>query len=39
MHRMIRSREKSSKGELRCDNPDAAIVHPNVDYQVAITYA
>jgi len=39
MHRMIRSREKSSKGELRCDNRDAAIVHPNVDYEVAITYS
>ena len=39
MQRMIRSHEKAAKGELSCDNKDAAIVHPNVDYQIAITYA
>jgi len=39
VHRMIKSRETSAKGELSCDKKNAAIVHPNVDYQVAITYA
>lgn len=39
MHRMIRSREKSAKGELVCENNDAAVVHPSVDYKVAITYS
>ena len=39
LHRMIRAREKSAKGELSCDNRDAAIVHPRVEYQVAITYS
>lgn len=37
--RMIGGRETSSKGELSCDNKDAAIVHPRVEYQVAITYS
>lgn len=37
--RMIKSHEKSSKGELSCNNKDSAIVHPNVDYKVAITYS
>ena len=39
MQRMIRSRERSAKGQLSCDNTDAAIVHPSVDYEVAITYS
>jgi hypothetical protein len=39
IQRMIRSHEKSKKGELSCDNKDAAIVHPSVDYEVAITYS
>lgn len=36
---MIGRRETSAKGELSCDNKDAAIVHPRVEYQVAITYS
>ena len=39
MQRMIKRREKSAKGVLRCANQDAAIVHPSVNYEVAITYA
>jgi hypothetical protein len=39
IHRMIRGRETSAKGVLTCDNRDAAIVHPRVEYQVAITYS
>jgi hypothetical protein len=39
LHRMIRAREKSAKGELSCDNKDSAIVHPSVVYEVAITYS
>ena len=39
IQRMIRGRETSAKGEIRCDNIDAAIVHPRVEYQVAITYS
>jgi hypothetical protein len=39
IHRMVRGRETSAKGELSCDNRDAAIVHPRVEYQVAITYS
>lgn len=39
INRMIRGRETSAKGELSCNNRDAAIVHPKVEYQVAITYS
>jgi hypothetical protein len=39
MHRMIRSHERSAKGKLGCVNRDAAVVHPHVDYEVAVTYA
>lgn len=39
IHRLIRNHEKSAKGKLRCDNRDPAIVHPSVDYEVAITYS
>jgi len=39
IRKLIRSHEKSAKGDLRCDINDAAIVHPIVDYEVAITYA
>jgi hypothetical protein len=39
IHRMIRGRETSAQGELSCDNRAAAIVHPRVEYQVAITYS
>lgn len=39
MQRMVRTREKSAKGKLTCDNKDEAIVHPTVDYEVAITYS
>jgi len=38
IQRMIREREKSMRGELRCENRDEAIVHADVDYSVAITY-
>jgi hypothetical protein len=37
--RMVRSREKSAKGRLHCENSDPAVVHAQVDYNVAITYA
>lgn len=36
---MIRRGERASKGELRCLNQDPAILHADVAYQVAITYA
>ena len=39
LRRMIGDRQTSAKGELSCDNRDAAIVHPRVEYQVAITYS
>lgn len=39
LRRMIGGRETSAKGELRCGNRDAAIVHPRIEYQVAITYS
>lgn len=39
IHRMIGSHEKSARGELSCANKNSAIVHPSVDYEVAITYA
>jgi hypothetical protein len=39
LRRMIGGRETTAKGELCCDNKDAAIVHPKVEYQVAITYS
>ena len=39
IHRLIRSRQKSAKGELSCDKNDPAIVHPIVDYEVSITYS
>jgi hypothetical protein len=39
MQRMIKRHEKSAKGVLHCENRDEAIVHPSVDYEVAITYA
>jgi hypothetical protein len=38
IQRMIREREKSMRGELRCENRDEAIPHADVDYSVAITY-
>ena len=37
--RMIRSSERSTKGEFRSDQRDPAVVRPNVEYEVAITYA
>ena len=39
MQRMIKSRERTAKGKLSCDNKNEAIAHPSVDYEVAITYA
>ncbi len=39
INRMIRSREKTAKGELKCENTDPAIIHADVDYDVTITYA
>ena len=36
---MIRRGARSSKGELKCMNQDPAILHADVDYDVAITYA
>jgi hypothetical protein len=39
INRLIRSRGKSVKGELSCDKNDATIVHPVVDYEVAVTYS
>lgn len=38
IQRLIRSHERSAKGVLSCMNNDASIVHPVVDYEVAITY-
>ncbi|HEY6000843.1 MAG TPA: hypothetical protein VI078_16270 [bacterium] len=38
IHRMIRGRERSAKGELGCENRDPAVHHANVDYGVTITY-
>jgi hypothetical protein len=37
--RLIKARQKSVKGKLNCDNTDAAILHPIVDYEVAVTYS
>ena len=39
LRRMIGGRKTSTKGELSCGNSDASIVHPTVEYQVAITYS
>ena len=36
---MIRRGERTAKGELKCTNQDPAILHSDVDYDVAITYA
>ena len=36
---MIKRHERTAKGELRCMNQDPAILHAEVDYDVAITYA
>jgi len=36
--RMVKERDRSSKGELRCANRDPAINHAEVDYGVVITY-
>jgi len=36
---MIRRRERTASGELRCDNRDPEVVHAGADYKVAITYA
>jgi len=39
IQRMIRSHETSAKGELSCDINNPEILHPDVDYKVAITYS
>lgn len=38
INRMVRGRDRSAKGELRCENQDPAVRHADVDYDVAITY-
>lgn len=39
IHRMIRSRERSGKGEFSNARAEVPAIHANVDYEVAITYA
>jgi hypothetical protein len=39
IHKMIGSHERSAKGAFNGDRKDPAIAHPNVDYEVAITYS
>ncbi len=39
IHRMIRSRESSAKGEFSPSHGDSVVVQPVVDYEVAITYS
>lgn len=39
IHKMIGSHQKLAKGAFNGDRKDPAIVHPNVDYEVAITYS
>jgi len=39
IHRMVKRNEKLAKGEFSCDHNNAAIVHPIVGYEVAITYS
>lgn len=36
---MIGSRRKSAKGKFSCDHNKPVVVHPVVEYEVAITYA
>jgi len=36
---MIKKREKSAKGDLRCKNRDAAAVHANITYTVSLKYS
>jgi hypothetical protein len=37
--RMVKGRDRSAKGDLRCGNRDPAVRHADVDYEVTITYA
>jgi hypothetical protein len=39
IHKMIGSHARSAKGAFNGDRKDPAIAHPNVDYEVAITYS
>lgn len=39
IHKMIGSHQRSAKGAFNGDQKDPAVVHPNVDYEVAITYS
>lgn len=39
IHGMIRSRASTAKGEFSRDQSDSALVHPVIDYEVAITYS
>lgn len=39
IRKMVRSREKSAKGEFSCEHNVPEVVHPIVDYVVSITYA
>jgi hypothetical protein len=36
--RMVRGRQKTATGQLRCENNDPAVVHAQVDCSVTITY-
>lgn len=38
IQKMIRSRESSAKGGFNRDSSDPALIHPVIDYEVAITY-
>lgn len=39
IQKMIRGRLTAAKGELLCDRKTPEVIHPEVDYSVAITYA
>lgn len=39
IHKMIGSHAKSAKGAFCGDHKDPAVAHPNVDYEVSITYS
>jgi len=38
IHKMIRSHARSAKGAFSGDREDPSLVHPDVDYEVSITY-
>ena len=39
IHRMIGNRAKTAKGKFSCDHNKPVVVHPVVEYEVAITYS